>query len=60
MTVGLPVNSNECSSSRTPASQNGVKSANDWMASELKPSSPFKPRPSTTDAKVEGVFFTFV
>ncbi|XP_028414681.1 uncharacterized protein LOC114544026 [Dendronephthya gigantea] len=36
-----------------PASQNGVKS--NWIASELKPSSPFKPRPGTSDAQIEEI-----
>lgn len=37
---------------RTSASQHGIKS--DWIAGECKPSSPFKPRPGTTDAQIEG------
>ena len=40
---------------RTPSAQNGAKSTNDWSASELKPSSPFRPRPSTTDAQIEEI-----
>ncbi len=33
-----------------------MKSANEWIASELKPSSPFKPRPGPSDAQIEGMY----